>query len=161
MRTDRSAGVPPRPSSIRMPSGVVKSTAMPGKSFQSLAHVRLDRLRGRGAIGLEDDQDVRHRVRHRIFGSLGPPGSSHDVLDFGHAPQDVLDPVIQAIDFVERGLGWQHRLQQERAFVELRHEVAADPEAQRDTAGTPRATVTSATILGWRRHDRAAVRTTA
>ncbi len=30
MRTDRSAGVPPNPSSMRIPSGVVNSTATPG-----------------------------------------------------------------------------------------------------------------------------------
>ena len=100
--------------------------------FQLLAHVRLDVLEASCALRLEHDQHVGHRVRHRIFGSLGPPGSPHDVLDFGHAPQDVLDPMIQAVDFVERGLRRQHGLQQECAFVELRHEIAANPKSECD-----------------------------
>ena len=40
--------------------------------------------------------------------------------------------MIQPIDFVERRLGGQHGLQQERALVQLRHEVAADPQPESD-----------------------------
>ena len=51
--------------------------------FQLLAHVRLDLFEATCALRLEHDQHVGHRVRHRVFGSLRPPGSPHDVLDFG------------------------------------------------------------------------------
>ena len=72
------AGVPPSPSSIRIPSGVVNSTAIPGRSFQLLAHVcsrspRSSRLRS----GFSATRDVRQRVRHRILGALGSSGPPH------------------------------------------------------------------------------------
>ena len=57
------------------------------------------------AVRLEHDQHVRHRVRHRVLGPLGAAGAAHHVLDLGNLAQDVLDPVIQPVDLVERGLG--------------------------------------------------------
>ena len=88
--------------------------------------------RPRERSGFEHDQDVGHRVRHRILGPLRTARSAHHVLDLGNLAQHVFDAVVQAIDFLERGLGGQHGLQEERAFVQLRHEVAADAQAERD-----------------------------
>ena len=48
MRTEMSAGVPPRPSSMRMPSGVVNSTDDAGDLGQRAAHLRLQLLARRG-----------------------------------------------------------------------------------------------------------------
>ena len=131
MRTDRSAGVPPRPSSIRMPSGVVNSTPTPGRPSSRCAHVVFDRFLRALPHGLQHHQHVRHGVRHRVLGALGAARAPHDVLDLRHLAQDVLHAVVQAVHLLERGLGRQHRLQQERPLVELRHEVAADPQRQR------------------------------
>ena len=94
---------------MRMPERRREQHRDAGHALQLLAHVRLDRLEVAGAIRLEHDEHIRHRVRHRILGSLGPPGSPHDVLDLGHLPQDVLDAMIQSIDFVERRLGREAR----------------------------------------------------
>ena len=89
---------------MRIPSGVVNSTAMPGRRssrsrMSSSIAVEIAR-----PVRLQHDQHVRQRVRHRIFGALGPAGAAHDVLDLRHLAQDVLDAVVQAIDLVERRL---------------------------------------------------------
>ena len=87
------------------------------------------------AVGLEHDEHVRHDVRHRVFGPLGAARAPHHVLDVVEAAQHVLDAVVDAIDLLERRVGRHHRLQQERAFVELRHEVGADGERQQRSPG--------------------------
>ena len=64
----------------------------------------------------------------------------------GTSRKQVFDAMIQPIDFVERCLGRQHGLQEKRAFVELRHEVAADDEGQATMRGDQRsASVTTTT----------------
>jgi hypothetical protein len=68
-------------------------------------------------------------VRHRIFGPLRPACPAHNVLDLRYLAQDILDPVIQSIDFVERRFCGKNGLQKEGAFVQLRHEITADAEA--------------------------------
>ena len=103
-----------------------------GHPFQLLAHVGLEVLEAARAVWLQDDQDVGQRVRHRIFRALRPTCSSHHVLDLGNLAQDVLDPMIQAIDFLECGLGGKHGLQKERPLIQLRHEVAADAKSEGD-----------------------------
>ena len=44
--------------------------------------------------------------------------------------EQILDAMIQAIDFIERCFRREDRLDEECAFVELRHEVAADHESE-------------------------------
>ena len=97
------------------------------------------------AVGLEHHEHVRQRMRHRIFRALGPPGAADDIVDFRDLSQDVLHAVIQAIDFLQGGLGRQDGLQKECAFVELRHEVAADARAERQTPEPARSSVAIAT----------------
>ena len=120
MRTERSAGVPPSPSSMRMPSGVVKSADDAGHLLDRLAHRRPRAPRGaRSRSGFEHDEHVRDRVRHRVLGALGAAGAPHHVLDLGELAQHVLDAVVEPVDLLERRLRRQDRLQQERALVEL------------------------------------------
>ena len=95
---------PASPSSIRIPSGVVNSTAMPGSPFSCSRMSSSISSRSRRALCFQDHENVGHRVRHRIFGALGPSRSPHDVLDLGNPAQDVFHAVIQTVDFVERGL---------------------------------------------------------
>ena len=108
------------------------------------------RLRGpQGcACGLASRRpDVRQCVRHRIFRALRATCSSHHVLNLQNLAQDVFDPMIQAIDFLECGLGGKHGLQKERPLIQLRHEVTADAKP-RAMAGTATRSVTRATSLG-------------
>ena len=58
-RTEMSAGVPPRPSSIRMPSGVVNSTAMPGRcsSRSRMSSSIAARSRARSAFSVTSTSD--------------------------------------------------------------------------------------------------------
>ena len=116
---------------MRMPSGVVNERGHAGHLLDGLAHlVSRARRRARARSGFEHDQHVRERVRHRILGALGAAGAPHDVLDLGERAQHVLDAVVQPVDLVERRLGRQERLHQERALVELRHEVRAEPRGE-------------------------------
>ena len=105
---------------------------MPGIPSSCSPHVRFDRLEVAGSVWLEDDENIRDGVRHRILGPFRPTRSSHDVFDLRHLPQHVLDPMIEPVDFVERRFGRKHRLQQKRAFVQLGHEVAADAQPEHD-----------------------------
>ncbi len=125
IRTERSAGVPPRPSSMRIPRGVVKSTDDPGHLLHRLAHPRLQLLRGRRPVRLQDHQHVGDGVRHRVLGALGAAGAAHHVLDLREAAQHVLHAVIEPVDLVQGGLGRQHGLQQQRPLVQPGHEVAS------------------------------------
>ena len=117
---------------MRMPERRREQHGDAGHAFELLAHVRFDLLQVAGSVWLEDDEHIRHRVRHRILRPFRTTRSAHDVLDLGHLPQDVLDAVIEPIDFVQRRFGRQHRLQQKRALVQLRHEVAADAQPEHD-----------------------------
>ena len=94
---------------------------------------RLDFFQRTRTIGLENDQHIRDRVRHRILCAFRTTRAAHDVLDFGYLSQHVLDAVVQPIDFVQCGFRWQDGLQEERAFVQLRHEVATNAQAQGST----------------------------
>ena len=71
-------------------------------------------------------------MRHRVFRPLRPAAAPDDILHFGDTAEEVFEAVIQAIHFLERRFGGEDRLHEERAFVELRHEVAADDECQRE-----------------------------
>ena len=93
-------------------------------------HVVFDRPRRSIAGRLQDDQHVRHGVRHRIFGALRSSGPADDVLHLRHLSQHIFHAMVQPIDFIERRLRRQHGLQEIRAFVELRHEVGADARGQ-------------------------------
>ena len=53
----------------------------PGHVFELLTHVRLDLLESTRAVGLEDDEDIRNGVRHRILGPLCTSGPAHHVFD--------------------------------------------------------------------------------
>ena len=107
---------------MRMPSGVVKSDSTPG-TFSTLRRIAAVELVERAlAVGLEHDQHVGDRVRHRVLGALGAAGAAHHVFDLGERAQHVLDAVVQAVHLLERGLAGQHGLQQQRALVELGHE---------------------------------------
>ena len=66
-------------------------------------------------------------MRHRIFGRLRSPRPPDHVVHFGDLAQQILDAMVEAVDLLERRLRRQNGLQQQRAFVELRHEVRADP----------------------------------
>ena len=92
---------------MRMPSGVVKSTTTPGTVSSASRISASSSSSARAALGLEHDQHVGERVRHRVFGALGAAGAPHDVLDLREPAQDVLDAVVEAVDLVERGLGRQ------------------------------------------------------
>ena len=107
-------------------------TATPGTPSSLLPHVGLEVLEAARAVWLQDDQDVGQRVRHRVFGALSATRSSHHVLNLGNLAQDVFNSMIQAIDFLERGLGGKHGLQKERPLIQLRHEVAADAKSEGD-----------------------------
>ena len=91
-------------------------------------------------------------MRHRVLGALGAAGAAHDVLDLGKLAQHVLDAVVQAVDLVERGLGGQDRLEQERALVERGHEVAADREAETERGERDAASDRPARAPACRRH---------
>lgn len=69
-------------------------------------------------------------MRHRIFRPLSTTGSSDHVIDFRHLAQEIFNPMVKAIDLLERSLRGEHGLQQERAFVQRGHEVAAYDERQ-------------------------------
>ena len=87
-----------------------------GQVLEPLPHVVLDRGEIPRAVALQRHQHVGHRVRHRILGALGPAGPPDDVVDLRHLSEHVLDAMVQAIDLLERRLGRQDRLQQERAL---------------------------------------------
>ena len=72
-------------------------------------------------------------MRHRVLGALGAARAPDDVFDLVESTQDVLDPVVDPIDLVERRVRRHDRLQQERAFVELRHEVGPDAQRQQQS----------------------------
>jgi len=90
---------------MRMPSGVVKSTETPGTFFQSLAHGRVEIVECAPAILLEHNEHVRERMRHRVLGAFGASGAPDDVVDVGELAQNVFGAMVEAIDFLERGLG--------------------------------------------------------
>jgi hypothetical protein len=69
-------------------------------------------------------------MRHRILGALGAAGPADHIFNLRNLAQDVLDPVVQPIDFVERGFRRKDGLQQEGTLVQLRHEVAADSQSR-------------------------------
>ena len=129
-----SAGVPPSPSSMRMPSGVVKSAATPGTSSSASripsATSRCRRVR----CGLQLNEHVADHVRHRIFGLFRSARTARDERDAGDDADHVLDLNVHLVDVFERRLAGQHRLDQQRAFVEFRHELGADVE-QADEGG--------------------------
>ena len=146
IRTDRSAGVPPRPSSIRMPSGVVNRTAIPGmpSSCSRMSASIASRSRERSGLRTTSTSETVCGIGSSVRSAR--PVRRTTSSTSGHLPQDVLDAMIQPVDFVERRFRRQHRLQQKRSFVQLRHEVAADAQAQARCSGPRSSSVTS-------RHD--------
>lgn len=79
---------------MRIPRGVVNNTATPGMPSKSLAHVGLYLFKLTGTIGLEDDEHVRQRVRHRIFRPLRASRPAKDVLHFRDLSEFVFDTMI-------------------------------------------------------------------
>ena len=95
--------------------------------LQSVSHGVLDLVHPAASFILQDDEHIGRGVRHRIFGRLRASRPSHDIVDLRDFTQEVFDAVIEPVDLFERGFRRQDRLQQQRAFVEPRHEVRADP----------------------------------
>ena len=73
-------------------------------------------------------------MRHRVLGALGAAGAPHHVLDLRERAQHVLDAVVQPVDLSSEASA-AARSAQERALVELGHEVAAEPQATTTAAG--------------------------
>ena len=91
-----------------------------GHGGETLAHVGLDRARRAAPFAAQEHEHVRDRVRHGVLGALGAAGAAHDVDHLGNLAQHVLDAVVQAVDLVQRGLGGERRLDQQRALVHRR-----------------------------------------
>ena len=71
-------------------------------------------------------------MRHGIFGAFGAAGPADDVLHLRERSEEVLGAMVRRVDLRQRGLGGQHRLDQERALVQPRHEVTTDEESQHE-----------------------------
>ena len=84
-------------------------------------------------LRLEHGPDVGLMHAHDVVGDLGPAGLAVDQANLGELLDDLLDLRRRPNRPLERGRGDAHGLDHQVALVELRHELAAQVQADRDT----------------------------
>ena len=101
-------------------------------------------------LGLEHGPDVGLVHAHHVVGDLGPAGLAVDQPDLGDGLEQVLDLGRCRDGPFERGRRDAHGLDQEVAFVELGHELAAQVAGDRHAGADQRRAPATTAATGWR-----------
>jgi hypothetical protein len=103
----------------------------------------------RTALRLELDGGLEHLQRRRVGGGLGAAGLAVDALHLGHGLDQAVGLLQQFGGLAGRQAGQRRRHVQQVAFVQRRHELAADV-LQRPQAGHQHTAATTSVSFGKR-----------
>ena len=82
------------------------------------------------AFGLEHDRRLDHLHRRGIGRGIGAAELAGGAPHFGEAFEDAILPGHDALHFAERSGGHERRHEEQAAFIERRHEFAADARGE-------------------------------